>query len=197
MKKIVKITWNQYLKDVNTLCTKLEKVKNQFDLVVGIERGGVIPAYLIAYRLGKPFKFANVLLPWSVPVYKKILLVDDISDTGKTLHLLTSNKVENKLTATVYIKKDTAYRPNYFIKAYPKEQWIVFPYEKLEKVVKIVTNKIKCRKCGNVIESKNKNDFKRCKCGAVAVYGGHDYLKRNGNATKYVELSKIVKEYKS
>lgn len=58
---------------------------------------------------------------------------------------------------------------------------------------KIICNKIECLKCGDIIESKNIHDFKWCKCGYVAVDGGHDYLKRCfGGATpedSYKELS--------
>ena len=35
-----------------------------------------------------------------------------------------------------------------------------------------ISNKIKCKKCGNIIESISTNDYKRCSCGAVAVDGG-------------------------
>ena len=38
-------------------------------------------------------------------------------------------------------------------------------------VRKIVKNKIRCKKCGDIIESVSVNDFKFCKCGAVAVDG--------------------------
>lgn len=34
---------------------------------------------------------------------------------------------------------------------------------------KIIGNKIKCKKCGDVIESVSVHDFKFCKCGVVAV----------------------------
>ncbi len=43
----------------------------------------------------------------------------------------------------------------------------------------IITNKIKCKKCGDVIESTYRWDFKWCKCGRVAVDGGKDYIKRS------------------
>ena len=55
---------------------------------------------------------------------------------------------------------------------------------------KIIVNKIKCKKCGDVIESKYTHDFKYCKCKAVAVDGGRSYLKRLGNPEDYEELSK-------
>ena len=54
---------------------------------------------------------------------------------------------------------------------------------------KIIVNKIKCKKCGEIIESKTENDFKRCSCGKVAIDGGHDYLKRIGSEEDYIELS--------
>lgn len=57
---------------------------------------------------------------------------------------------------------------------------------------KIIENKIKCRKCGDVIESVSTHDFKSCKCGAVAVDGGHDYLKRCGSPKDREELSEVI-----
>lgn len=63
----------------------------------------------------------------------------------------------------------------------------------MEKKEEIISNEIKCKKCGDVIESKSKNDYKRCSCGAVAVDGGKDYLKRIGNEEDYVDISEIKK----
>lgn len=50
----------------------------------------------------------------------------------------------------------------------------------MEKKEEIISNKIKCKKCGDIIESKSTYDYKRCSCGAVAIDGGKDYLKRIG-----------------
>ena len=43
----------------------------------------------------------------------------------------------------------------------------------------IIRNMAKCAKCGEVIESKSRHDMVWCPCGAIAVDGGHDYLKRS------------------
>ena len=53
----------------------------------------------------------------------------------------------------------------------------------------ILVNKIRCRKCGDEIESESVHDFKWCKCGACAVDGGHDYLRRLGSSEDIEELS--------
>ena len=54
---------------------------------------------------------------------------------------------------------------------------------------KIIINKIRSKKCGVVIESIYRHDFKFCKCGAVAVDGGKDYLRRCGKNEDWEELS--------
>ena len=39
---------------------------------------------------------------------------------------------------------------------------------------RIIRNAIRCKKCGDIIESKTVHDFKFCSCGSCAVDGGHD-----------------------
>ena len=59
---------------------------------------------------------------------------------------------------------------------------------------KIVINKVRCKKCGDVIESTYCHDFKFCKCGAVAVDGGKDYLRRCGKREDWEELSECSEQ---
>ena len=57
------------------------------------------------------------------------------------------------------------------------------------KMDKIITNKVKCRKCGDVIESVFTHDLKRCKCGAVEIDGGKEYLRRSAKSIDdFIEL---------
>ena len=57
---------------------------------------------------------------------------------------------------------------------------------------KILVNRIRCKKCGDVIESTHRHDFKYCSCKSVAVDGGKDYLRRLGNRGDWEELSETV-----
>ena len=56
----------------------------------------------------------------------------------------------------------------------------------------ISRNRIKCNKCGDIIESRSVHDFKTCRCGACSVDGGHEYLRRLGNPDDWEDMS----EYK-
>ncbi len=59
---------------------------------------------------------------------------------------------------------------------------------------KIIKNAIKCNHCGDIIESTDRHNYVECKCGACAVDGGHDYLRRSFREPGcYTELS--VLEY--
>lgn len=53
----------------------------------------------------------------------------------------------------------------------------------------ILYNKIRCKKCGDILESKNVHDFKMCSCRSCAVDGGHDYLRRVGEKSDWEDMS--------
>ena len=56
---------------------------------------------------------------------------------------------------------------------------------------RIIKNSVKCNLCGEIVVSEEVHDLKFCKCGAVSVDGGNDYLRRTyGNSPNdYTELS--------
>lgn len=43
---------------------------------------------------------------------------------------------------------------------------------------RIIKNAARCTKCGETIESRHGHDFRRCSCGAIAVDGGKNYIRR-------------------
>lgn len=45
----------------------------------------------------------------------------------------------------------------------------------------MLRNIAKCKKCGDIIESKSRHDFVECSCGAIFVDGGNDYIRRGGD----------------
>ena len=46
------------------------------------------------------------------------------------------------------------------------------------RTTKTARNRIRCKSCGDVIESDYRHDFKSCKCGKVFVDGGSAYQRR-------------------
>ena len=61
--------------------------------------------------------------------------------------------------------------------------------------MKIIKNAIRCNICGDEIESKHRHDYVQCSCGACAVDGGHDYLRRSyKDKDEITELSVVENE---
>lgn len=53
----------------------------------------------------------------------------------------------------------------------------------------ILRNAARCFKCGDEIESTHVHDFKSCSCGAIAVDGGREYIRRLGQPEDIIEMS--------
>lgn len=58
-------------------------------------------------------------------------------------------------------------------------------------------NKIRCKKCNDIIESIHVHDFKYCKCGSVFIDGGKFYNRYGwpeGNPKDWVENLSIEED---
>jgi len=71
----------------------------------------------------------------------------------------------------------------------------------MERKYKIIKNSIKCKICGQVLESKSRHDFQACKCfnesgGTKGCFcdGGNDYIRIGGNLEEIENLS-ITRPY--
>ena len=150
------LSWNQVYRLLLKLAEAVRKSGFESDVIVGVSRGGLIPARIMSDLLETP-KLANVTAefyvnvaetkrepsitqPVSLPVKdEKVLVVDDVADTGESLklvnlHLKNQGASEIRI-ATIYYKPWSVIVPHY----YEKETrcWIVFPWERKETVRKI------------------------------------------------------------
>lgn len=150
-------TWSQIYNMLLSLAVKIEKSMFAPDIIVGVSRGGWIPARVLADLLGNPNLVsigANfysgvaetkgepaITHPLSVSVFdRKVLVVDEIVDTGKTLGLVREHVVERGAEevriAAIYVKPGSIVKPDYCEKE--THRWIVFPWEIKETVRKII-----------------------------------------------------------
>ncbi|MBU0763128.1 MAG: phosphoribosyltransferase [Candidatus Altiarchaeota archaeon] len=94
-----------------------KKSFGEYDLVVGIAYGGIIPAALVSKKLNLPLFIVNASYRgednkpiYSKPVVaevpklngKRILLVDDVSRTGATLETVKKKLKGNEVTTFVF-----------------------------------------------------------------------------------------------
>jgi len=161
-------SWEGMYESLLELARKIRKARFKPDIVVGVARGGWPVARVMSDLLENP-EVANVKAefylgvaetrkepvitqPVSASVQnKKVLVVDDVADTGKSLVLVKEHLKEQGAEvvkiATIYYKPWSILKPDWFERQ--TELWIVFPWERKETVKRILD---KCKKEGIPIE---------------------------------------------
>lgn len=151
------VTWE---KAYDMLLRQAEKIRQSNfkpEVIVGIAKGGWVPARVLSdllevsvlatvqveFYMGIAKSRAEPVLKQKAAAAvkgKKVLLVDDIADTGKSLqlaraHVLQRGAAEVRV-ATLYKKPGSAVKPDYY--EAETSLWVVFPWETKETIRKIV-----------------------------------------------------------
>ena len=150
-------TWNKIYDMLFSQAEKIRQSSFKPDVIVGVTRGGWVPARVLSDLLGVP-DFATVRVEFYLGVTetrnepvliqgvsaavtgKKVLIVDDVADTGKSLQLAREYVLQQGATevkiATVYRKPWSVIKPDYY--ETETSCWVVFPLETKETIRKIV-----------------------------------------------------------
>lgn len=113
-------TWAQFDEDCRkiTAWAKGCNLKNIF----GIPRGGLMVGVRLSHLLNLP-----IILDVK-DITEMTLVVDDISDSGKTLKALQTKIGNLPVTvATLFCKRESTFIPAFFCRE--KTKWVVFPWE--------------------------------------------------------------------
>ena len=140
--------WREMRRDVNTLCREIILDNFSPDVIVGLSRGGLTPGVMMSHWFQKPFKPVKAALrdfpDWEDYLPKKtdkrILIVDDICDSGETFQkisdFLNSRKESSTRTdirfASLWWNNEVEFEPHYYAQECAKDSgniWIHFPWE--------------------------------------------------------------------
>ena len=59
---------------------------------------------------------------------------------------------------------------------------------------KFIKNSAQCLRCGDILVSEHRHDFKQCSCGHLIVDGGLDYIRRAGTDIKELDEWEEIEE---
>ena len=144
--KAFPVSWDQFHRDARALAWRLSGA-GPFEAIVCITRGGLVPAAIVARELG-----TRVIETVSIASYhdyqtqgglqvlktiapeltraggEKILVVDDLVDTGKTLKVVRE-MLPKAHFAAVYAKPLGRPMVDTFITEVSQDTWIYFPWD--------------------------------------------------------------------
>jgi uncharacterized protein len=150
-------TWSQIYDMLLSQAQKISTHNFRADIVVGVARGGLVPARILTDLLETPELatiqisfYQDIAQPSLEPILKqaltlpiqgkKVLLVDDITDTGESLRLaqtyLHQQDALETRTATLYLKPQSVTIPDFYEKR--TSAWVVFPWDTKEILRKII-----------------------------------------------------------
>lgn len=155
------MTLDKLCSDINTLVQEINNGNRTFDLIIGLSRGGLVPAVFLSHKLNIPMLVADVThelsmgdnitshsntIPAIPDNVKSILVVDDIVDSGNTVlalyesldtdATLTVAALYVKVLANNYLLDKTCTRFKGCIAANTlqpdNDEWIDFPWEMVD-----------------------------------------------------------------
>jgi hypoxanthine phosphoribosyltransferase len=143
------LSWNSVARDSKELSDAIKASGYKPSIVIAIARGGLVPARILCDYLhikdlttikvehwgitATPDKKAVLRFPLCTDIKgKKVLLVDDITDTGDTLRVSTEYlkdlAPQDLKTAVLLHKTVSEFVPDYYVKKITKWRWVIFPW---------------------------------------------------------------------
>ncbi len=145
------IAYDEFVADVHAIADALKADGWQPDYIVGIGRGGLVPGAYLSHRSAIPL--LSVDFSSGVPAFadelilklaaatrggQRILLVDDINDSGRTIEALRTNlsveggELDNVRVAVLIDNIRSVARVHYRSRTIDRaddKRWFVFPWE--------------------------------------------------------------------
>ena len=137
--------WKEMRRDVSVLCREIILDKFEPQVIVGLSRGGLVPGVMMSHWFNKPFKPVQAALrdfaEWEEYLPRKtderVLIVDDICDSGETFekiskHIHNNNNKCDVRFASLWWNNEVDYEPHYYARDMAKDSeniWLVFPWE--------------------------------------------------------------------
>jgi uncharacterized protein len=154
-------SWDEIYQMLLDLAQQIRRDQYKPDIIVGVSRGGWPPARVMSDLLQNPNlanmrvefykdigvrnKQPRITQPVTMEVVgKRVLVVDDVSDTGHSLRVVANHlrrkPVKELRVCTIYMKPQSIFRPDYYARTTRK--WIIFPWERLE-AVRLISKRFK------------------------------------------------------
>ena len=149
------VSWDEAYRLGKAVARKIKESGYEPDLVIGVARGGLVPARIVCdfllkkdlacvkvehWGIASTLGTAKIKYPLPIDVTgKKLLVVDDVADTGDTYavlmeYLKEKNPLEVK-TAVLQYKTSSTFVPDYWGEKQEDWKWIIYPWGLYEDLV--------------------------------------------------------------
>jgi hypoxanthine phosphoribosyltransferase len=153
------VSWDQFYSLVRKLAFTIRAAGYRPDVVVAIGRGGYVPARVLCdyfdvmdlasiklehYHATERQASVQVKYPLAADLTdRRVLVVDDVSDTGETFeaaieHVYGHSRPADVRTAALHHKQVSRFVPDYYAEKVTRWRWIIYPWAVVEDVSALV-----------------------------------------------------------
>jgi uncharacterized protein len=150
------VSWDEYHMLIDRLALKVAASGWPFDQILCLARGGMRPGDVLSRVFDKPLAIMAtssyraeagtiqgrldmakyITLPKG-DLGGRVLLVDDLSDSGETLRAVVERlrgmpSISELRSAVIWTKGKSTYTPDYFVELLPTSPWIHQPFEEYD-----------------------------------------------------------------
>jgi len=144
------VSWDKAYRLGRKIARKIRASGFVPDIVIGVARGGLVPARIVcdflnqkdltsvkAEHWGIASTLGNARLKFPLPQEidisgKRILVVDDVADTGDTYNLIVKHLMDRSplevRTAVLQYKTCSTFVPDYWGEEHDAWKWIIYPW---------------------------------------------------------------------
>lgn len=117
--------WDWIEEQIDKIGEKLERFE-KLQFITGVPRGGLIPAVLMSHKFDIPYIGLEAAKTLPGDLKKKVLVIDDIADSGNTLAQIQRH---NFKTATLARRYSSSFTPSIVGTDILDDHWLIFPWE--------------------------------------------------------------------
>src|SRR5713226_7823815 len=153
-------SWDEIYSMMLRLARRIRESRFDPEVIVGVSRGGWPPARIMSDLLEnqnlanmKVVFYKDIGVRNSEPTItqpvtsdvtgKRVLVVDDVADTGLSLRTVSRHLREKGAlgikVCTIYLKPHSVFTPDFYARKTTK--WVIFPWERLE-AIRLISKKL-------------------------------------------------------
>ena len=150
------VSYDEYHNLIEKLAIKVYQSGWEFDTILCLARGGMRPGDILSRIFDKPLAIMStssyraeagtiqgrldlakyITMPKG-ELAGRVLLVDDLADTGHTLRAVVERlrgmpSISELRCAVIWVKGVSSYTPDYFVEELPTSPWIHQPFEEYD-----------------------------------------------------------------
>ena len=150
------VSWDEYHMLIERLALKVHASGWAFDQILCLARGGMRPGDVLSRVFDKPLAIMSTssyradagTIQGRLDIAKyitmpkgelagRVLLVDDLSDSGVTLRAVVDRlretaAIQELRSAVIWMKAVSTYTPDYYVEQLPTSPWIHQPFEEYD-----------------------------------------------------------------